>query len=370
MRRSALGAATAALLLAALSATTATAKSTEIDLTVTGEARVLVGTRHEVLITATKTADDPSNPIGCVEITAPDGWSGLMIEEGVLPTADWTASDGPPATWAADGGAFKLQDLGETAQVRVSVLAPDAEGVGEWGIALHDSHQCSDTPMLFTTFEVDVLASLPELTIDPASATVTAGTVHDVTFTAGWIASDGDAIGCIAVTLPDGWTATGTMGPGGPTGWTSDVDDRVIAWRAGAPEVAVDATGESAGVTVMATAPGTTGTTTWDVEVFTASDCTGEPILTGSAEVIVTAAPVDDDGGDDTGGPAEDLEPAVLAADAPLGGPVPASVPAGGGPAPVRTEAALAVLAGLAATLGTLRRGHAGLRRRGASIPR
>lgn len=287
-----LGLLAATALLAATSAVTASAKSTEIALEVTGDEQVLVGERHELTVTATKTADDPSNPIGCVELTAPSGWTGLRIEAGVLPTSGWSADDGPPATWSADTGGGKLQDLGQAAEVVVSAVAPGAPETGTWTVTLYDSVTCSDTPMLSTTFDVDVVTALAELTIDPASATVTVGAAHAVTFTAEWLASAGDQIGCLAVSLPAGWTGIAATGMGAPTGWSSATDGQVITWSADTAGDVIDATGESASFTVTATAPDAPGASDWDVDVLAALDCTGMALLSGTAEVTLESEPV------------------------------------------------------------------------------
>ena len=289
-----LTAATAVLL--ALSGTlTASAKDTEISLEVTGDELVLVGGTHTLDITATKTADDPSNPIGCVEIVAPAGWTGLTIVAGTQPATGWSADDGPPATWSADTGGGKLRDLGEAAEVQVSATAPGAPETGTWTVTLYDSVTCADTPIMSAEFEVDVVTSVPDLDVVPASATVTTGATHEVAFTAEWIASDGDEIGCIAVTLPAGWTGIGTTGMGSPGGWSSSTMSQVIVWRADTAGDVIDATGESASFTVTATAPGTAGVSDWMAAVFAAIDCSGEPMLTGVAEVTLEAPTVDPD---------------------------------------------------------------------------
>ena len=289
-----LTAATAVLL--ALSGTlTASAKDTEISLEVTGDELVPVGGTHTLDITATKTADDPSNPIGCVEIVAPAGWTGLTIVAGTQPATGWSADDGPPATWSADTGGGKLRDLGEAAEVQVSATAPGAPETGTWTVTLYDSVTCADTPIMSAEFEVDVVTSVPDLDVVPASATVTTGATHEVAFTAEWIASDGDEIGCIAVTLPAGWTGIGTTGMGSPGGWSSSTMSQVIVWRADTAGDVIDATGESASFTVTATAPGTAGVSDWTAAVFAAIDCSGDPILTGTAEVVLEDPPVDPD---------------------------------------------------------------------------
>jgi len=286
-----LTAATAVLL--ALSGTlTASAKDTEISLEVTGDELVLVGGTHTLDITATKTADDPSNPIGCVEIVAPTGWTGLTIVAGTQPATGWSADDGPPATWSADTGGGKLQYLGEAAEVEVSATAPGAPETGTWTVTLYDSVTCADTPIMSAEFDVDVVTSVPDLDVVPASATVTTGATHQVAFTAEWIASDGDEIGCIAVTLPAGWTGIGTTGMGSPGGWSSSTMSQVIVWRADTAGDVIDATGESASFTVTATAPGTAGASDWTAAVFAAIDCSGEPMLTGVAEVTLEAPTV------------------------------------------------------------------------------
>ncbi|MEY3073068.1 MAG: hypothetical protein RLZZ353_1264, partial [Actinomycetota bacterium] len=287
--------AAAAVLLALSGALTATAKDTQISLEVTGDELVLVGGTHTLDITATKTADDPSNPIGCVEVVAPAGWSGLTIVAGTQPTTGWSADDGPPATWSADNGGGKLQYLGEAAEVEVSATAPGAPETGTWTVTLYDSVTCADTPIMSAEFDVDVVTSLAELDVVPASATVTTGATHQVAFTAEWIASDGDEIGCIAVTLPSGWTGIGTTGMGSPGGWSSSTMSQVIVWKADTAGDVIDATGESASFTVTATAPGTAGDSDWTVAVFAAIDCSGDPILTGAAEVVLEDPPVEPD---------------------------------------------------------------------------
>ena len=287
--------AAAAVLLALSGALTASAKDTQISLEVTGDELVLVGATHTLDITATKTANDPSNPIGCVEIVAPTGWTGLTIVAGTQPASGWSADDGPPATWSAETGSGKLQDLGEAAEVQVSAVAPGAPETGTWTVTLYDSVTCSDTPMLSTTFDVDVVTAVPDLEIVPAPATVATGAAHDVAFTASWIASDGDEIGCIAVTLPSGWTGIGTTGMGSPGGWSSSTMSPVIVWKADTAGNVLDATGEAASFTVTATAPGTAGDSDWTAAVFAAIDCSGDPILTGTAEVVLEDPPVDPD---------------------------------------------------------------------------
>lgn len=287
--------AAAAVLLALSGALTASAKDTQISLEVTGDELVIVGGTHTLDITATKTADDPSNPIGCVEITAPTGWAGLTIVAGTQPASGWSADDGPPATWSADTGGGKLQYLGEAAEVEVSATAPGAPETGTWTVTLYDSVTCADTPIMSAEFEVDVVTSLADLDVVPASATVTTGATHQVAFTAEWIASDGDPIGCIAVTLPAGWTGIGTTGMGSPGGWSSSGMGQVIVWRADTTGDRIDTTGESASFTVSATAPGTAGASDWTAAVFAAIDCTGEPLLTGTAAVTLEEVPVEPD---------------------------------------------------------------------------
>ena len=286
--------AAAAVLLALSTAVTASAKDTEISLEVTGDELVLVGGTHTLDITATKTGDG-GNPIGCIEITAPTGWTGLTIVAGTQPASGWTADDGPPATWSADTGGGKLSDSGEAAEVEVSAVAPGTPETGTWTMTLYDSINCTDTPITVVEFDVDVVTSLADLDVVPASATVTTGTTHQVVFTAEWIASDGDEIGCIAVTLPAGWTGIGTTGMGSPGGWSSSTMSQVIVWKADTAGDVLDATGEAASFTVTATAPGSAGASDWTAAVFAAIDCAGDPILTGTAEVTLEEPPVDPD---------------------------------------------------------------------------
>jgi hypothetical protein len=347
-RRNRTVASLAALLLALTAAATATAKSTEISLVVEGGDQVLVGERHELLITATKTADDPSNPIGCIALTPPMGWTGARVEAGLQPASGWSPSDGPPLTWSANTGAGKLRNLGGTAQVRVSIAAPALPGVGTWGIALHDSQNCTDTPMLTTNFEVSAVTEIVEpeasLLLSPMTASVTVGAAHAITATASWIEPAGRSIGCLVATLPAGWTSPDYSG-GSPTGWEGDVDGASVAWAAGADAVRISTPGSSSAFTITATAPATTGTYEWDVNVYAAEDCSGMAMLSGTAQVTVTAVPAGGGGGATATTAAEDVSP-ILATNPP----VPQVIPAGEGPTPLSARAGTAaVLASLAA---------------------
>ncbi len=144
------------------------------------------------------------------------------------------------------------------------------------------------------------------LTADPIEDQVVRGEAQEATFTATLLDDASAEIGCIRVTLPDGWVVTDVTGTMPASGWSSAIDGTVVTWKANNTPAILDTTGDTAVVSITATSPDSPGEAPWNGELFAAKDCSGTALATAIAGIVVTGGGGGGGGGEDDGeGPPE-----------------------------------------------------------------